>query len=184
MASKIKYIATCPCCKTVIDERELQRTLGRKLKYGSTIYKLTWEKLFEPDSRVTSWACDDCLMKGKAIKGDINQQLYIDYLPHFAYYDKEITCQTCADEFVYTKEQQHFWYETLQNWVQSEAINCKKCRDLRKLNTELSDILKDKSKMSLADFDRVIEIYNFMGKTEKSKNFQTLKQKKARNKFL
>jgi hypothetical protein len=178
MAQTLKYIARCPCCKTVISERELQETLGRKINYGSHKYKLSWEHLFGSEYRQTSWACDDCLMKGKAIIGNVDKQLYLDYFPHFAYYDKEITCRTCNDKFVYTKEQQQFWYETLpDNWVQVEAVNCKKCRNLRKLNTELSNILKDKSKMSAADFNRVIEIYTLIGKTEKAKEYSALKKK-------
>lgn len=48
---------------------------------------------------------------------------------------------------------------------------------LKKLKTELGNLLKDKSRMSLADFDRVIEIYNFMENVEKVKEYTTLKKR-------
>ncbi len=177
MKKKQKHIARCPCCKIVVDEQKLQRTIGRKINYGSLEYKLSWNDLLDRETTQRSWVCDDCLDSRKAIIGDVRKQLYLDYLPHFAYFDQDKTCQNCGDNYTFTKEEQQHWYEILQFWVQAESVNCKKCYQLRKLNTELSNILKDKSKMSLTDYNRVIEIYTLMAKMEKVKEFEALKRK-------
>lgn len=179
MANKPKYIARCPCCKTVVDERELQQVFNRKRNGIRPSIFLEYEYHFweSYENGFKNWVCDDCIIKGKAIKSDISKQLFVDYLPHFAYYDKTKNCETCGDEFIFTKTEQQYWYETLQFWVQAKCVNCKKCYQLRKLKTELSKLLEDKSKMSLADFDRVIEIYHLLGKVEKSKEYLALKSK-------
>lgn len=180
MARTLKYIARCPCCKTVINQDKLQKSIGRNPNMW-TGEKIFWATFFHHDKEYLLWACDDCIDTGKAIQSNFEKQTYCDFVPHLAYYDKKITCKTCKEDFIFTKEEQQYWYEKLQFWVQGECVNCKKCRkkkrDISVIDTELSNILKDKSKMSAADFDRVIEIYTLIGKTEKAKEYSTLKKK-------
>jgi len=183
MARKLKYIIKCPCCETVINEDKLQKSIGRNPNMWTGRWT-SWATFFDSDNEHLLWACDDCIESGKAIQSDFTKQKYCDYFPHLAYYDKIINCETCQQDFLFSKEEQQYWFENLQFWVQTKCINCKNCRkekrDKATLNTELSNILKDKSKMSATDFDRVIEIYNLMGKAEKAKEYFTLKRKSKR----
>ena len=176
MTKKLKYIEECPCCKMVVDERELQQTIGRTIKGLRCNWKISEKYILRELEDFQNWACDDCLIKGKAIKSN-NPQNFGYSKPYFAYYDKTIVCESCKDEFIFSKEEQQYWFETLQFRVDAKCLNCKSCRKTirkaRKLNTELSNILKDKSKMSETDFDRVIEIYNLMDKAEKVSEWKT-----------
>ena len=97
-------------------------------------------------SRVTlgkEWACDDCLSNKKALIADPTKQEFLDWPPHYFYVDKINECKTCKIEFCFSKEEQQFWYEELKFWVQSEAIDCKKCRSAkRERNSEIKEARK------------------------------------------
>lgn len=180
MARKIRYIIRCLCCETVINEDKLQKSIGRNPNMW-TGRKVFFATFFDSSNQHMLWACDDCLDSDKAIQSNFDKQTYCDFFPHLAYYDKKIVCETCTSDFIFSKEEQQYWYETLQFWVQGRCVDCKKCRKEKRvknmLTAELGNLLKDKSKMSLADFDRVIEIYHFLGKTEKMNLYIALKRK-------
>ena len=60
------------------------------------------------------WACDDCIHSGIAINGDPGAQLYCDFDPYLAYFDILKGCEKCHEDYVFRKEEQKFWYETLK----------------------------------------------------------------------
>jgi hypothetical protein len=82
------------------------------------------------------WACDSCLQSKRAIPANPAKQLFCDYPPYLSYFDKERTCETCGESFVFSASEQKFWYENLGFWVQSEAINCKSCRKKARENKQ------------------------------------------------
>ncbi|WP_442485696.1 zinc-ribbon domain containing protein [Aeoliella sp. SH292] len=54
--------------------------------------------------------------------------------PRHWYIDAAFHCSRCGESFVFTAEEQKFWYEELRFWVDSlpkECINCR--RELREL---------------------------------------------------
>ena len=93
------------------------------------------------------WACDDCFDANRVIESKIEEQTFCDSPPYLAYVDKSKECQACGTEFIFSKEEQKYWYEDLKFWVQSIPKNCKRChkkiRDERNLNTRLSKLIKN-----------------------------------------
>ncbi len=121
----------CPCCGSVVTRSECSRTIGREI--GSQHYKhvITEQDLLILDSL---WACDNCLDSGKAIPGDGEKQRWADQWPYLAYYDLHKKCKKCHKDFVFSKEEQKYWYEELKFWVQSKCLHCLDCR--KKLRAE------------------------------------------------
>lgn len=134
------------------------------------------------------WACDVCLENGSALLGDPKKQFYIFghpmdmATPHLAYFDLQFTCETCRKSFVFSKEEQRYWYEELSFIVFSKPKSCRECRTaLRKskqLNTELSDLLAHGIPEEKDRLLRIVEIYTIMGKEEKAKRYANAARKK------
>lgn len=127
------------------------------------------------------WACDHCLETGRAIEGKVAEQTFCDNPPYLAYLDKKKNCETCSKNYIFSKEEQKFWYEELKFWVQSTPKNCQACRkeirNKKNLNTKLSKLIKH---ADLKDANQLIEIsqlYFEMGKVEKGKKYATLAKK-------
>ena len=76
---------------------------------------------------IVHWACDDCIKKGKAIKGAPRVQTYQDYYPYLAYFNELRICKECGQEYIFDKDEQKHWYEVLKFWVQSRPKYCKAC---------------------------------------------------------
>lgn len=51
-----------------------------------------------------------------------------DWPPCLAYFDTTRNCVECGCSFVFSKDEQQFWYEELGFRVQSRAIRCLECR--------------------------------------------------------
>ncbi len=113
------------------------------------------------------WACDSCLDIGIAIPGEAKEQTFCIWQPHFAYVDQKRQCRTCEESFVFSKEEQKFWYETLKFWVVSDAVNCKKCRKekrnrkerIRDAQLEIEEFLPEFDKMNINHLEKVIHLY-------------------------
>ncbi len=68
-----------------------------------------------------------------AIRADISQQNF-SVCPRHWYIDAEFHCSRCGQSFVFTADEQKFWYETLKFWIGSIPKECDECRkELRKL---------------------------------------------------
>ncbi|BDD05283.1 zinc-ribbon domain containing protein [Aureibacter tunicatorum] len=183
MKLKDRYIKriVCPCCKEKKLAEDLTLSLGRKVHmWGSREINIDFE--FLSKTQAVDWTCDKCLNEKKAIQAIFDNQKYIDKLPRLAYFDKEIVCRSCGVEYNFSKEEQKFWYEDLQFWTQSDCTNCKKCRmkirEERNLNTELSELLKNKTDLDKQKLVRISDIYKLMGKDEKSKEYLTKSRRK------
>jgi len=68
--------------------------------------------------------------------------------------------------------------------VQSKPRHCEKCRqqlrDEKKLNHELTALLKDKEKLTIEDMERLSEIYEEINKPDKSRYYKNLIEKLKR----
>lgn len=51
------------------------------------------------------------------------------YGPLFWYQDKTKMCRDCGVEFVFSKEEQKYWYEELKIPIYADAVSCKACRE-------------------------------------------------------
>ncbi len=123
------------------------------------------------------YACDSCLAKKKAILANPKLQ-HGSFFYHLAYFDESRTCQTCGDDYIFTKEEKRHWYEVLKFWVYAKSVNCKNCskeiRTERNLNTRLSDLLKNgEDSLSKIEIAEIISIYEVIEKTDKVKYFQS-----------
>ncbi len=91
--------------------------------------------------------CDHCIMSQKAILANASKQTSFGMKgAFFAYIDENHKCSTCREPFVFTKEEQQHWYETLQIETDVEVKNCPPCR--KKIR---------KQKASATKFTRLME---------------------------
>lgn len=168
----------CPSCRMEIGKGASSQTSGRIVWHGRFKHQVTYEELLQDEYQ---WACDLCLDNGKAIIADPAQQTFCDHEPYLAYFDQAKACPTCQQAYTFTKEEQQFWYEELKFWVQSKPTQCAKCRKasrhLKQLNKELSEILKDKAKLTIEQMARLIQIYNELNKPDKSKYYARMIEK-------
>lgn len=65
-----------------------------------------------------------------AVEGDVARQIYCvaHDVPKYFYVDEQKTCVQCRQSFVFSAEEQKFWYESLQFNFNSTAIRCRNCR--------------------------------------------------------
>ena len=68
-----------------------------------------------------------------AVRANISQQNF-SVCPRHWYVDAELRCSRCDQSFVFSADEQKFWYEDLKFWIDSRPRECVKCRkDLREL---------------------------------------------------
>lgn len=184
-----KEIIVCPCCKKEKQEKDLKYLLKWRIKYKlsnlglSESYKVDEENKFR-------WACDTCIKLKKAIIARPDKQDY-SYYPYFAYFDIIRGCKTCNEDYMYTKEQQLFWYEELGKNYWSRANNCLNCRIKKRekysLNNKLLKLMKFSKHLegddeaSIKWITEIIQIYVEMNNVEKAK-FYMSKLRKIANK--
>ena len=182
---KISQTASCPCCKKAKDQSKIQKTIQLFPFDGAfKAVEQSWADSFLQiaNSRYNlyQWACDACIQARSAILGKPNRQKYTfkspmdAATPFLAYFDKRYTCQGCKNKFTFSKSEQQFWYEELQFVVYSKPIHCQACRkekrDIKQLNTQLSNLLKDGLPETATALEEVAAIYQKMGATEKEKS--------------
>jgi hypothetical protein len=125
----------CPCCEekkgksvTTAITRVIESLFKNQKVWFELFLGINRDVAFNNFTSSNKWACDSCIDLGFAIEATIEEQLFCDYIPFASYYDKKQICHTCKCTFVFSKEEQVYWFETLKFWVQSEVINCKDCR--------------------------------------------------------
>jgi hypothetical protein len=187
----LKNNSTCPCCNELnikgigIINRQLKKLEEvRLIWYSNCPWNGGIKGLFK--SGHFSWACDDCIESNRAIEAKFEDQTYCDYPPYLAYFDKEMECEKCGENFTFEKEEQQYWYEVLKFWVQSFPKNCKKCREILKqekdLNNKLSKILNNLNKNNPGELIEISQLYFEMNKFEKGKYYATLARKAMQKK--
>lgn len=127
------------------------------------------------------WACDECFQTKKAIKS-IPVVIETSGYPPLAYFDSPKECNTCKTDFIFSKEEQKFWYENLKFTIDSTAKNCVACREaIRKQkhnNLRLAELLKkDEDSLSLSQLNELVNIYKEIGNEEKMNRYLNLIKK-------
>ncbi|MGK0365627.1 MAG: hypothetical protein ACI85O_002693 [Saprospiraceae bacterium] len=117
------------------------------------------------------WACDSCLSLKKAIKANPTKQTYCDFKPILAYYDQTYNCDSCKSDFVFSKQEQKFWYEERSFWVQSKPKHCKECRKKKRKEKEyhkrISQLKKKGENLKVEEIAELAEIYDHFGNEAK-----------------
>ncbi len=102
-----------------------------------------------------------------AIRADIAQQNY-SVCPRHWYVDAHIPCEDCDDVFVFSKEEQRHWYETLKFWIDSFPDRCKSCQAAQKEMHQQLDYIRthhfDPQKTTKVEAmkDEVVARYGFL----------------------
>lgn len=188
ISTGMKPTIKCPSCHEQKEKDKLTE-VEKLLPFEGTMnvdrlgYLQTFIMIVNEYHSYYQWACDDCIKNGKAIPGDPKKQFYTFTYPwdvakpYLAYFDKTYSCCDCKTEFVFSKEEQQFWYEGLSFIVYSEPKRCTACRkkhrDEKNLHKELSDLLRHGKPTSREQMLRISEIYGRMGKEEKMKKYRT-----------
>lgn len=177
---KLKGKVKCPCCNAFMgtnDYSSLKQSYDTLVEQRGAHYvtlKIAINYL--------NWACDFCLKRKSAIIAKPLVQNYYGYdLPYFMYFDKERKCQDCSKDFIFSKEEQKHWYETLKFYVSAQAIHCKDCRkDRRQLKAQNNRIMEltAKDTLSKEELLELSKIYTEIGAIEKANRYKN-KAKKA-----
>ncbi|HZZ81748.1 MAG TPA: zinc-ribbon domain containing protein [Gemmataceae bacterium] len=127
----------CPCCKKPrnIDTTPLLEQEAELRRQNADPWRRAegWAIEAAGAGRL-QWACNQCIKKGLAIMGAPALQTFCDHGPYFAYFDVELHCEDCGKQFVFSAQEQMFWYEQLKFWVQSRPKQCAACRRARRQN--------------------------------------------------
>ncbi len=170
----------CPCCAQPVSGKNTK--IVREIDFHppgvDKKLRLDFEDLFRamPNylgiySPFFEWACDRCLKTKIALIGNPDLQLWHLNGPHLSYYDRQWSCGACRNSTIhFSREHQRYLYEELGLWVMT-VPRCKLCQSKRNLNTELSELLREKEFLDFKKATRVAEIYAEMGKMEKVKEY-------------
>lgn len=165
----------CPSCgirRTQDETKELHKFIEnlfeQQPRWAYVFYGGERELAYDKYTHGTGWACDKCISKGFALLADLEKQAYCDWPPYFVYQDEEHDCRTCGCKFIFSKEEQQFWYEGLGFLVQSEAVNCRKCRAeirnrkdrIRKAQKELQEIKPNLNIDSVIQLKKIVDLYS------------------------
>ena len=175
----------CPCCGEMRPPGE-QQTFLRQLahdtpaKYSATLSGILLGNYYLLRARkgLINWACDVCLQARRALKGTPEKQLFRDDAPHFAYFDKSVTCSSCGVEFVFSKGEQQHWYEQLGFWVQARKIRCDACQNLKKQRDRYSKLMATNDYLNREVIAEIIAFHLTGNQFEKAKQFLTIGKKK------
>ena len=107
-----------------------------------------------------------------AIKADIAQQNF-SVCPRYWYVDASIPCEDCGEHFLFSKEEQQHWYETLEFWIDSFPDRCKSCQKANKEMHQQLDYIRnhyrnpEKAAKVMVMKDEVAARYGFLPKSLK-----------------
>lgn len=150
-----------------------------RLFYSSDLWNDDWgpEDLSIP---VTS-ACESCISDGKAIRGDPELQDAGGFAPlYYAYSDRLERCVHCGVSFVFSANEQKYWYEDLAFYTRSEPTGCLDCRRRRRryrdLNLKIAKKLEEMEPRNWKMLEELGALYLEFG--ARGKAIETLRQAK------
>ena len=176
----------CPNCNEVRPDKSLSFLFKWRKQYSLPNMGIKEDYKVDKEEELR-WACDICIKTKKVILAQPDKQDY-SYHPYFVYLDINRICNSCNDPYVYTKEEQHFWYEELGKNYWSRANNCLKCRIERREkfsdNKKLSKLISNLDLTSEESLLEVIEFYYELGKIDKAKYYLSKLRKISKNKEI
>ncbi len=177
---------TCPCCGQEKGERNLSRARkGLPEINGLLVCAGQHQEAADPALVLLAgfdrWACDDCLNSGRAIAGEPRRQRQENIMAHepeyLAFWDKSYrSCLDCGSAFVFSKEEQLFYYQQLGKSRLARAVRCLDCRRARRETfrpaRELGEMLEDGALRSEEFRQRVVDNYRLLGREDKARYFE------------
>jgi hypothetical protein len=75
-----------------------------------------------------------------AVRGDVRKQnlCFACHAPQYFYVDQHKVCIQCGQDFVFSADEQKFWFETLGFYGTSVAIRCQDCRRKKRSENSLN----------------------------------------------
>lgn len=145
-----KKILECPCCgkqRALILEMPL---IPMQERFSHPCLADRWAERLAQGSFYhwggMQWACNHCLHTRRALAGRPWLQTFCDWPPYLAYFDRTFSCEDCHNSFVFSAQEQQYWYEKLKFWVQSVPKQCPACRRERREKNEQFQLLQTKLK--------------------------------------
>jgi hypothetical protein len=132
----------------------------------------------------SDWACDVCIASQKVLLGKEEQQNWTGFAyPYFVYRDQEKQCQQCHQQFVFSAQEQRFWYEELGFIVWSTPQQCPSCRKaIRRAklpHKQLTDLVPNLNEEDFDALEQVIGLYGQIQKVDKAKYYLAKARKLA-----
>lgn len=178
MKTTIKNIfVKCPCCQQMKGGNQLHHLEKWQKQYG---FQLHEKRLENPETSSLFWVCDRCLKKERAFMANPKRQNTGAFsYPFFAYFDREKTCEDCQTHFVFSKEEQQFWYERLGFSIFSDAKRCLACRKKRRnpAKQQISNLVPRLNPKNLNDVEKLVLLYLEIGNVEKAKYYLVMARK-------
>jgi hypothetical protein len=163
----------CPCCGNWRNESEYQQLLAfdKKHRYDHMISFLASVK-----NGYSDWVCDICIESKKALLGKDQLQNWTGFAyPYFIYRDQEKQCHQCHQSFIFTAQEQRFWYEELQFIVWSTPQQCPACRKaIRRAklpHRQLTELVPNLNEEDFNELEQVINLYLQIQNVEKAKYY-------------
>jgi len=141
IAQRQREMLLCPCCDTYRSLQDASALSALQQRFAQNGGRR--DLVASARSRSFRWACDICLRSRRAVPGQPWLQVHCDWDPWAAFFDIHESCCECHADFVFTKEEQQYWYEELKFWVQSTPTRCKKCRRERRRRSAIHQHLAD-----------------------------------------
>ncbi|WP_267402837.1 MULTISPECIES: zinc-ribbon domain containing protein [unclassified Chryseobacterium] len=183
MKDKKSDYVKCKCCGLLKDRLDISISLSILknrdfVKNSDHKYDL-FELLIGSDFK---WACDTCINDRRALIPNSLQQTNF-YTPYLSYYDTNLRCEKCKNEFTFTKDEKKLWYEQLKFHIKSIPLHCLKCRkEIRKLkiqNKILSQLLqKDQKDLTIDELSQIVQIYDEWNIKDKFNFYKKVIQKR------
>ena len=130
------------------------------------------------------WACDVCISTGKAIASEPWQQLTRSDYPFFAYFERSLKCADCGKDFLFSAQEQHYWYDILQFYIDSYPKQCAPCRHKRRVYKrhfhDLQRAIESLDPNSSEQLAQVAEGYLKIGSPQRALEFFRRARNKAR----
>ena len=110
------------------------------------IYENGWPR-YDPDFRPK--------LPPNAIRGDVSKQDFCTahYTPKYFYLDESKQCQDCGCDFIFSAQEQKFWYEERKFNFNSSPVHCLDCRKKRRSKNRLRDQMTTTSEAILTNPD-------------------------------
>lgn len=168
----------CPCCqkdRNLVSATPILKVAQEIVEQGCAPWHWKGETQVVVDlvkRKVLQWVCNACLKQKYAIPANPSKQNFANSNPFFAYIDQKKTCQTCGNTFIFSAQEQCFWYEELKFLVVSHPTTCPACRrenrEKKKSMLALQEALENLDSQDPEGLLAVADSFQRIGNNEKA----------------
>jgi len=110
------------------------------------------------------------------------RQNFCDFQPHFAYFNRIANCRDCTKSFVFSKEEQYYWFEKLGLQVQAKQVRCHACRAVKKQKDRLAFLLSNADYSDSAKVEETVGLGIKRHQYQQAKHFLAVGKRKYKKK--